>query len=80
MSVSNIHCEIAQAYKKKILYLDKIDSVVVPIEKDYDSGDTMLSPITMSVMTEMKKISSNDYKNQYFLCDSKYIKDIIIKL
>lgn len=80
VSNSNIHCEIAQAYKKKILYLDRIDSITVPMEKDYYVGDTMSSPVTLSVIAEMKKISSDNHKSQYFLCDSKHIKDIIIKL
>lgn len=80
VSNSNIHCEIAQAYKKKILYLDRIDSVSVPADKDYRVGDNISSPVTLSVVAEMKKISSDDHKSQYFLCDSKYIKDIIIKL
>lgn len=80
ISESNIHCDIAQLYKKKILYLDRVDSAVVPNEHDYSVGDTVPSPLTISLAEEMKRISSDTNKNQYFLCDSKYIKDIINKL
>lgn len=80
ISNSNIHCDIAQAYKKKILYIDRVDCISIPTETDYSVGDTMNSPLTLSLAAEMQKISSDTYKNQYFLCDSKYIKDIIIKL
>lgn len=80
ISKSNIHCDIAQFYKKKILYIDRVDSVAVPNEKDYSAGDTLTSPISLSLSEEMKRISSDTNKNQYFLCDSKYIQDIINKI
>lgn len=77
---SNIHCEIAQAYKKKILYLDRINSIDIPSDHEYYVGDTIPSPTTLSIAEEMKRLSVDTNKNQYFLCDSKYIKDIITKL
>jgi hypothetical protein len=80
ISESNIHCDIAQLYKKKILYIDRVDSITIPNEYDYTVGDTISSPLTLSLAEEMKRISSDTNKNQYFLCDSKYIKDIINKL
>jgi hypothetical protein len=80
ISESNIHCDIAQLYKKKILYLDRVDSATIPSESDYTVGDTITSPLTISLAEEMRRISSDTNKNQYFLCDSKYIKDIINKL
>jgi len=80
ISESNIHCDIAQLYKKKILYLDRVDSVMIPNEYDYTVGDTSPSPLTLALAEEMKRISSDTNKNQYFSCDSKYIKDIINKL
>lgn len=80
VSKSNIHHDIAQFCKNKILYTDRIDAALIPSTYDYYAGDTMVSPLTMSLVSEMQKISSDSGKNQYFLCDSKYIEDILIKL
>jgi hypothetical protein len=80
VSKSNIHCDIAQFYKNKILYMDRVDAALIPSTYEYSTGDTIVSPLTLPLVSEMQKISSDSGKNQYFLCDSKYIQDILTKL
>lgn len=76
---SNINCELAQFYKKKIIYLDRLDYMSDFLSENYDIGSTKPIFSSLLISEQMTKILQQN-KFQYIIPESRCLTDILKKL